>query len=111
LSLYRRVDDKPSDASELGPAKFLSAGVRGEVIFLVFLVALMVAIGLLIVAITDVEAPRVFALTFYIGGGVIVVGGFLSAVEKVPYWYSPAQREAAFNMSYVIRRFGMYPRV
>jgi hypothetical protein len=101
------VDDQPSDASELGPERFLSAGVRGEVIFLVVLAALMVAIALLIVAITDVEASRAFPLTFYIGGSVIVVGGFLNAVEKVPYWYSPAQREAAFNMSYVYAALGL----
>jgi hypothetical protein len=36
-----------------------------------------------------------------------VVGGFLSAVEKVPYWYSPAQREAAYNMSYVYAALGI----
>jgi hypothetical protein len=101
------VDDKPSDASELGPARFLSTGVRGEVIFAVSLVTLMVAIALLIVAITDVDASRAFPLTFYIGGSLIVVGGFLNAVEKVPYWYSPAQREAAYNMSYVYAALGI----
>jgi hypothetical protein len=107
LSLYRRVDDKPSDGAELGGLKFQSAGVRGEVIFFTSLVALMVAIALLLVALTDLEASRAFPLTFYAGGSLVVVGGFLSAVEKVPYWYSPAQRDAAYNVAYVYAALGI----
>jgi hypothetical protein len=107
LSLYRRVDDRPSDASELATPKFLSAGLRAEVIFLAFLVALMVAIAVLLVALTDVEPSRAFPLTFYVGGCLVVVGGFLSAVEKVPYWYSAAQRDAAYNMAYVYAALGI----
>jgi hypothetical protein len=54
-----------------------------------------------------VEASRAFPLTFYIGGCLVVVRGFLSAVEKVPYWYSTAQRDAAYNMAYVFAALGI----
>jgi hypothetical protein len=101
------VDKQTSDASELGPDRFMSAGVRGELIFLVFLAALMGVIALLIVAFTAVQASRSFPLTFYIGGSLIVVGGLLSAVEKVPYWYSPHVRDAAYNMAYVYAALGV----
>jgi hypothetical protein len=42
-----------------------------------------------------------------IGGAVVVIGGFLEAVNKMPYWYTPSQRRQAFRMSYVYAALGV----
>jgi hypothetical protein len=100
------VSDHRPDASHLAAGEVRPASLRHELIFLAALVVLLVVIALVIVAVSDVEASRAFPLTFVVGGGVIVVGGFLDAVDKVPYWYSPAQRNEAFRMSYVYAALG-----
>jgi hypothetical protein len=97
------VDDDQRDTS----SDFLSAGLAGEFAFVAVLTVLIAAVALAIVALTDASAARVFPLAFSIGGGVIVIGGLLSATEKMPYWYSPATRRAAFKMSYVYAAIGV----
>jgi hypothetical protein len=101
------VNDLQRNLSESGSEDIRRASVREEVIFLAFLVALMAGIAFFIVAVSDVAASRALPLTFVVGGGVVVVGGFLDAVNKMPYWYTPRQRTEAFRMSYVYAAAGI----
>jgi hypothetical protein len=96
-----------SAALEAAPRLHHSSEVRQSLIFVAFLSALLVVIALLIVALSDVEVARAFPLTFYVGGAFLTIGGFLSAVEKMPYWYSPDGRAQAYNLSYVYAALGV----
>jgi hypothetical protein len=101
------VNDRQRIVSEADSEGIRRLGLREELVFLGFLVALMTGIGLFIVAVSDMAVSRALTLAFIVGGGVVVVGGFLDAVSKMPYWYTPRQRTEAFRMSYVYAATGI----
>src|SRR5262245_22568549 len=71
-----------------------AGSMREEFIFLASLVALAAGIVLVVVALSEVEPSRAFPLAFVIGGSLVVVGGFLNAIETT-LWFRRAASDGS----------------
>jgi hypothetical protein len=88
-------------------------GLRRVVIILALLVGLIALVGLLLVEFKGTKPARAFPLAFYLGGALIAGGGVLGATSGPSRNWRPvggfdrAEREHAFNMSFVYGFFGV----
>jgi hypothetical protein len=89
------------------------AGIRRMLFILALLVGLVALAGVLIVQFSDTQPARAFTLSFYLGGALIAGGGVLGATTGPSADWMPAggfdraERDRAFNMSFVYGTFGV----
>jgi len=91
----------------------LVAGLKRIAIILVVLSALIVAVALLIVQFSDMDASRAFPLAFFVGGAFIALSGFFSGTTGPSQdWmpeggYDSEDRASGVNSSIVYGAFGI----
>lgn len=96
-----------------GRAHVVLAGLRRSAIALVILSALVCGAALLLVTAGDIQPERAFPLAFYIGGAIIVCGGFFGATMGPAADWMPERgfdyedHASALNRSFVYAVFGV----